>query len=37
VWCDLSGAGIDGEMQLASLPARPAMLLGIPLALAKQF
>jgi hypothetical protein len=33
---DLAGAGINGEMQLAPVPACSTMLLGIPLALAKQ-
>ena len=35
--CDLARVGIDGKVQLAPLPPRPAMLLGIPLALAEQF
>jgi hypothetical protein len=37
VCCDLAAAGVHGQMQLAPLPARPAMFLSVPFALAEQF
>jgi len=36
IGCDLAGVAVDGQVQLAPLPTRPAVLLSIPLALAEQ-
>ena len=36
VRCDLAGSGVHGKVELAPPAAQPAVLLGVPLALAEQ-